>query len=86
MNRATEDLMDMLHGTIAQSLLDEIQGYKDRKEPVPAAVIGQAIKFLKDNGIDRAVRPGDSEDLLAKELEDYETPDNVLPMQRKQQQ
>ena len=47
MSRATEDLLDSLHGMTAQ-----------------------AINFLKANGVDRAIRPGDPEDFLAKELDD----------------
>lgn len=77
MTRATDDLLDMLHGTVAQSLLDEIKAYKngekkdgDKIIPLPASLVAQAIKFLKDNGVDKAVRPGDPEDFLSKELDD----------------
>lgn len=73
MSRATEDLLDALHGMQAQTLLDELQGFQRGKYldhegnplPVPAALLGQINKFLKDNGVDRAIRPGDAADLLA---------------------
>lgn len=90
MNRATEDLLDLLHGAVATELADEIRAYKagERFGPqkwdsdghplerdvlsVPPALFAQAIKFLKDNGVDRAVKPGDATDLLADELEEFE--------------
>tara|TARA_R110002072_G_scaffold151470_1_gene300778 strand:- start:12255 stop:12521 length:267 start_codon:yes stop_codon:yes gene_type:complete len=78
MSRATEDLLDSLHGMTAEALLEEIKRYragdilnKDGDPiPVPAALLAQAINFLKANGVDRAIRPGDPEDFLAKELDD----------------
>tara|TARA_B100001939_G_scaffold342295_1_gene353228 strand:- start:6524 stop:6808 length:285 start_codon:yes stop_codon:yes gene_type:complete len=85
MSRATDDLLDALHGTVACTLLDEIKRYrngevlddKGNPQPIPASLIAQAIKFLKDNGIDRAVKPGDPEDLLADELEEEFNSNNV---------
>lgn len=77
-SRATEDLLDLLHGTVAQSLLDEIKRYKDLKDennlplPLPASLVAQAVKFLKDNGIDRPRSEGSSTDLLADELDDLD--------------
>lgn len=78
MSRASDDLLDLLHGTIAEELLQEIKAYKDGeyvdKEgnalPIPASLLAQAIKFLKDNGVDTAVRPKNTVDYLAKELDD----------------
>jgi hypothetical protein len=85
LSRATADLLDSLHGTVADSLLEEIKEYREGRKldkegnplPVPAALLSQAIKFLKDNGIDRAVQKGDPEDLLADELEDEFGPNVV---------
>lgn len=67
--------MDLLHGTVATTLIEEIRRYKSAGEPIPASVLAQCIKFLKDNGIDRAVRVGDNEDLLAKELSECDLPE-----------
>jgi hypothetical protein len=77
-SRASGTLLDALHGSVAESLLEEIKEYRDGRKldkdgnvlPIPAALLSQAIKFLKDNGIDRAVQKGDPEDLLADELEE----------------
>ena len=86
--RATEELFDLLHGTVATELLEEIRAYRNGERfhatkfdkegnpldrdvaPLPAALVAQAIKFLKDNGIDRPVKAGDPEDILARELEE----------------
>jgi hypothetical protein len=66
-NRASEDLLNELHDTQARSLLDEVRRIKDSGEPIPPALFAQVNKFLKDNGIDRAVTPGDPTDLLEDE-------------------
>ena len=54
--QASKELLDQLHNLVGQSLADEIKRYGEDGdlcgEPLPAALIGQAIKFLKDNGIE----------------------------------
>jgi hypothetical protein len=88
MSRATDDLMDALHGMTAEAYLAEIRKYRNgevmdsdgNKIPVPAALLTSAAKFLKDNGVDRPVRPGDAIDTLADELPEFA--DNVVPMRR----
>lgn len=65
--RANEDLLNALHGLQAQSLLDELRRCTESGEGVPPALFAQINKFLKDNGVDRAVTPGDPTDLLAEE-------------------
>jgi hypothetical protein len=85
--RATDDLLDALHGMTAEAFLGEIKKYRAGEVldkdgnvlPVPAALLTSAAKFLKDNGVDRPVRPGDAVDQLADELPDF---DNVIPMRR----
>ncbi|MBT1154413.1 hypothetical protein J1C56_02285 [Aminobacter anthyllidis] len=47
MSSATKDLMELLHGTVAQELLDRIKA-----GDATAADFSNAIKFLKDNGIE----------------------------------
>jgi hypothetical protein len=76
MSRATEDLLDSLHGAQAAELLAQIKKYKGTEDGIiPPAFFAQVNKFLKDNGVDRAAIPGDDIDLLADEVPDF---DNVV--------
>lgn len=75
MSRATEDQLESLHAMQAESLLAEFKRYKDAKEAIPPALFAQVNKFLKDNGIDRAVTPGDPTSLLDDEVPVF---DNVI--------
>lgn len=76
MTRATDDLMDLLHGTQARALLEQLEIYtKSEDGVIPPALFAQINKFLKDNGVDRAAMPGDTIDLLADEVPDF---DNVI--------
>lgn len=80
---ASEDLMHDLHSLTAEAFLAEIRRYRNGEVldrdgsplPVPAALLTSASKFLKDNGVDRPIKPGDAADLLADEMPDL--PDNV---------
>lgn len=81
MSKATEETLGALHGLVATSFSSEIQGYVDRKEPIPASVLAAAIRFLKDNGIDAPARNNEELDELADELEDLDFgDDNVVAM------
>lgn len=88
MTRATEDILDQLHLVTAEALLEEIRKYKagevldedGNPVPLPAALVTAAIKFLKDNGVDRPLKQGDAVDLLSEELPDL--PDNVTPFRK----
>ncbi len=70
--RANEDILNELHDLQARSLLAEIKRAADAGEGVPPALFAQVNKFLKDNGIDRAVSPGDPTSLLDEELPEFE--------------
>lgn len=76
--RASEDTLDELHGLVAATLIEQLRIAKDAKDadgnaiPIPASLIAQAGKFLKDNGVDRALRVGDPLDTLNSELPDLE--------------
>jgi hypothetical protein len=48
---ATSAELGELHGVVATALIDEIKRYTTAKEPIPAALLGQALKMLADNGI-----------------------------------
>lgn len=73
MSRATEDLMDSLHGMTAAAFLAEIERMKAAGEGIPPALLTAAGKFLKDNGVDRAARAGDTLDKLADVLPDLDS-------------
>ena len=75
MSRANESILDQLHGLQAESLLSEIRRCKDDGNGIPPALFAQVNKFLKDNGIDRAVTPGDPTSLLDEEAPVF---DNVV--------
>lgn len=76
--RATEEQLDGLHSLVATQFTAEIQRYKNGEVrdsdgnilPIPASLLAQAAKFLKDNGVDRAIRAGDPLDALNDELPD----------------
>lgn len=80
MSRATDDLVDELHALTFQTIMDEIKGYREavdeegnrRPLPVPPALIAQALKALKDNGIDSPVRAAALRDHLAGTLPTFE--------------
>lgn len=76
MSRATDDLLDELHGLQAESLLAEVRRCREAGEGIPPALFAQVNKFLKDNGVDRAVKPGDPTDLLADACPEFD--DNVV--------
>ena len=71
MSRATDELMDALHALQAETLLSELRRAREAGEGVSPALFTAINKFLKDNGVDRAVVPGDPTDLLADELPDF---------------
>lgn len=64
MSRATDTIFDQLHGLLADTLIDQIKVYTEAKDEagkpapqaIPPALLGQVIKFLKDNGIDSPAR------------------------------
>lgn len=71
MSRATDALLDDLHSLTAETLIAELRQCREHKDasgnlaplPVPPALIAQALKFLKDNGVDApavAQRVGDA--------------------------
>lgn len=58
MSRATDDILDQLHGLVAGTLVDELRAARNAKDEdgkakaVPASLVLAAMKFLKDNGVD----------------------------------
>lgn len=78
--RASEDLLDELHGLQAAALRKYLRDLRNGDAEYIPAMIAQINKFLKDNGVDRAAKAGDPEDLLADELDEFEE-DNILPFE-----
>ena len=73
--RASESILDDLHNMQANALLAAVRKYKGREDEMPPALFAQVNKFLKDNGVDRAVTPGDPTSLLEEEAPVF---DNVV--------
>lgn len=71
-SKATEAKLGELHGLLADTLKDQIKKFTDANEPVPPALLAQAIKFLKDNGIDQPLRAGNKVDSLADVMPDFD--------------
>lgn len=88
MSRTTEDGFDTLHGLVADALIEQINAWKAGRLVVqdgetyvrvfPPALLAQAIKFLKDNGIDQPAKSGNRVDTLKDAMPDFGS-DNVLP-------
>lgn len=67
---APRELMEALHGAVAQTLIEKI-----RSGEVTAADLAVARQFLKDNGIDAIPSESNGLGKLAKELPFQETPE-----------
>lgn len=78
MARASEEAADALHALTFEIVQEEILGYRERGEPVPPALLGQAIKLLKDNDISSPVRAQKVADTLAPHLPDFGPEDAVV--------
>lgn len=72
MSRAKDDLLDELHAATAEDMLSALRQYRAAGEPAPPALLNAIRGFLKDNGVDRAIQPGDPTDLLVDEAPMFE--------------
>lgn len=73
--RASSDAADALHALVFETLIEEINRYKKPgadadgkplpRQPIPPALLAQALKALKDNGIDQPARALALRDALA---------------------
>lgn len=81
MSRASEDAADALHALTFEVITAEINAYRAAGERVPPALIAQAAKILKDNGIESPVRAAKAVDALAPHLPDFgaDTPIPSVP-------
>ena len=94
MGRATDDSLSALHGILADALVAEIHAAQHRTEcaecgqrpGIPPTLLAQAIKFLKDNGIDQPATGGSKVDTLKEAMPDFdqlEAAGNVITFNRK---
>jgi hypothetical protein len=83
--------MGELHGLLADCLIEQIRAWKEGRlvdmgkdgewvKVFPANLMAQAIRFLKDNGIDAPRREGGKLDRLAKAMPDFDDLENVTPI------
>jgi hypothetical protein len=69
MTRATNDLMDLLHGTLAQALREELErainaaSAEEGPQPIPPALLDKVRQFLKDNDVTAPASNGATNDL-----------------------
>ncbi len=69
MSKAADiDILEQLHSGLATAMLIDLQGYIDRGEPVPPALLGAISKFLKDNKIEALAVPNSPVHKLAASL------------------
>lgn len=76
MSRATDIQLDQLHGLLIDAFFEEFERYKANGEHIPPQLYAQAIKFLKDNGIDTPALAQDGFDRLASVIPDFGDPAN----------
>lgn len=70
MSRASDDAADLLHLLTFEGIAADIKRYREAGEAVPPALYAQALKALKDNGIDSPDRAKKLHDRLAGRLPD----------------
>lgn len=93
MSRASNEQANLLHGLVADALIEQIQAWKAGRlvefkgeegfvKVFPPTLLAQAIKFLKDNGIDSPGVTKQKADRLAATLPSLDDLDNVLSFKR----
>jgi hypothetical protein len=83
--KATDEDFGTLHQFVAEQLLAELKIANSRpacsecgsKPGIAPALFAQAIKFLKDNGIDQPARSGNKVDALKSAMPTFDD-DNVV--------
>lgn len=76
-SRATSVDLDGLHSLLTESLRAELEAARNRRDedgrpiPIPPALLAQAIKFLKDNGVDSPARARQVGDVLLPAMPDW---------------
>lgn len=67
MAKATPEALEHLHAIVAKTLADKLASNE-----ASASDIANAIKFLRDNGIEADLVPGGSMDDIRKNLPDFD--------------
>jgi len=78
--RASGDAVDELHALVTEMIVKEIKAAHSRTAceickqvpGIPPALLGQAIKFLKDNGVDMPAQTGNRVDTLKDAMPDFD--------------
>jgi hypothetical protein len=93
-SRASHDLADEIHLLVAEALVEQIKAWKEHRlvdadkegnlvRVFPPALLAQAIKFLKDNGIDAPAQKGNRIDTLKDAMPDFDALEsNVVAIRR----
>lgn len=55
--KAPLDVLEALHGELAESLREAIKKCRKAGEPLPASLVKEIREFLKDNGIEQIPNP-----------------------------
>jgi len=87
-SRATESNFDDLHLLVAEAMIEQIKAWKAGRlvdigkegeyvKVFPPALLAQAIKFLKDNGVDAPAQAGNRTDRLAGLLREFNEDDHA---------
>jgi hypothetical protein len=71
MSAASKDFMETLHAAVAQELTTRVKSGE-----ASAADISNAIKFLKDNGIEAVMGKGGAIDSLARQFPTFSDDDD----------
>lgn len=94
MARGTSDQFDQLHALLIESLVIQLNAWKEGRlvdmgkdgeyvKVCPPALLAQAIKLLKDNGIDQPAQKGNRVDTLKDAMPDFDALEsNVIPIKR----
>jgi hypothetical protein len=94
MARGTSDQFDQLHSLLIESLVIQLNAWKEGRlvdlgkegeyvKVCPPALLAQAIKLLKDNGVDQPAQKGNRVDTLKGAMPDFDDlQDNIIPMRR----
>ena len=74
--RASQSVVDDVHGYVARAILDTFKHYRKTKELPPAAFLAQALKFLQSTDSTAPARTvSKGQDRLAGLLNDYQEED-----------
>lgn len=80
--RATEALLDQLHGMLADVLKEELEAARKGDEPINPQLLDKVMKFLVSNGIN-APKGSPKVDALAAELGELDLDQEVIERPRR---